>query len=125
MCTAIRFTDDKGQMYLARNLDWSCGYGERVVVTPRGFKPNSPFGAVTGMREPVIGMGIVEEGMPLYFDCANASGLAVAGLNFPATRSTPTPRLRARPTLPPTSSHCGLWPTSRPSTRSSAPSMTW
>lgn len=83
MCTAIRFTDDKGQMYLARNLDWSCGYGELVVVTPRGFKPNSPFGAVTGMREPVIGMGVVEEGMPLYFDCANASGLGVAGLNFP------------------------------------------
>ena len=77
MCTAIRFTDDKGQMYLARNLDWSCWYGERVVVTPRGFKPNSPFGAVTGMREPVIGMGIVEEGMPRSrFDCANASGLA-------------------------------------------------
>ena len=87
MCTAIRFTDDKGQMYLARNLDWSCGYGERVVVTPRGFKPNSPFGAVTGMREPVIGMGIVEEGMPLYFDCANAFRAGGGRTQLPGLRA--------------------------------------
>lgn len=31
----------------------------------------------------VIGMGIVVGGIPLYFDCGNDAGLAVAGLNFP------------------------------------------
>ena len=36
MCTAIRFSDDKGNLYFARNLDWSQGYGERVVVAPEG-----------------------------------------------------------------------------------------
>ena len=28
-------------------------------------------------------MGIVEEDTPLYFDCGNDAGIAVAGLNFP------------------------------------------
>ena len=35
----------------------------------------------------VIGMGIVAENTPLYFDCANEHGLAVAGLNFPGYAS--------------------------------------
>jgi len=83
MCTGIRFTDDAGNMYFGRNLDWSCSYGERVVITPTGYVPKSPFGAVSQIRHAIIGMGIVQEGVPLYFDCANDAGLAVAGLNFP------------------------------------------
>ncbi len=83
MCTAIRFTDASGNMFLGRNLDWSCGYGERIVVTPRGYVPPSPFGATPETRHAVIGMGIVAENAPLYFDCGNEAGLAVAGLNFP------------------------------------------
>ncbi|ANE22322.1 choloylglycine hydrolase [Denitrobacterium detoxificans] len=83
MCTGIRFTDGQGNMYFGRNLDWSCGYGEHVVITPTGWKPNSPFGAVSAVRHPIYGMGIVAENTPLYFDCANDAGLAIAGLNFP------------------------------------------
>ena len=83
MCTGIRFSDGDGHLYLARNLDWTSGYGERVVVTPTGYATRSPFGAVAGIRHAVIGMGIVEEDTPLYFDCGNDAGLAVAGLNFP------------------------------------------
>lgn len=83
MCTAIRFADANGNMYFARNLDWSCGYGQRVVITPTGFVPNSPFGAITSIQHAVYGMAIVAENTPLYFDCANDAGLAVAGLNFP------------------------------------------
>lgn len=83
MCTSIRFSDGEGHLYLARNLDWTSGYGERVVATPTGHAPRSPFGAIESIRYAVIGMGIVEEGVPLYFDCGNDAGLAVAGLNFP------------------------------------------
>ncbi|MBD7919323.1 choloylglycine hydrolase family protein [Cellulomonas sp. Sa3CUA2] len=83
MCTGIRFSDGSGHLYLARNLDWTSGYGQRVVATPTGYAPQSPFGAVPEIRHAVIGMGIVEEGTPLYFDCGNDAGLAVAGLNFP------------------------------------------
>ncbi|MFZ3453038.1 choloylglycine hydrolase [Arthrobacter sp. 7Tela_A1] len=83
MCTGIRFSDNSGNLYLARNLDWTFGYGERVVLTPTGYSTRSPFGAVPEIRHAVIGMGIVEEDTPLYFDCGNDAGLAVAGLNFP------------------------------------------
>lgn len=84
MCTGIRFSDDKGNMYFGRNLDWSCGYGQKVVLTPRNYSYNSAF---LDEQKPkhgaIIGMAIVEENTPLYFDCANEAGLAIAGLNFP------------------------------------------
>jgi len=83
MCTGIRFSDGGGHLYLARNLDWTTDFGERPVMTPTGYAPRSPFGAVPSIRHAVLGMGIVEDDTPLYFDCGNAAGLAVAGLNFP------------------------------------------
>lgn len=83
MCTGVRFSDDKGNMYFGRNLDWSTGYGQKVVVTPRGYKYKSAFLWEMANSPALIGMGIVVENMPLYFDCANEHGLAIAGLNFP------------------------------------------
>ena len=82
MCTGVRFSSKDGAMYFGRNLDWSTGYGEKVVITPRGYRYQSAFlGEMGGAA--VIGMGIIAENVPLYFDCANEHGLAVAGLNFP------------------------------------------
>ena len=82
MCTGVRFSGKDGAMYFGRNLDWSTGYGQKVVIAPRGYKYDSAFlGEMGGSA--VIGMGIIAENVPLYFDCANEHGLAVAGLNFP------------------------------------------
>ena len=83
MCTGIRFNDDKGNMFFGRNLDWSVGYGQRIVVTPKGYQYHSAFLGVLVPKYALIGMGIVEENVPLYFDCGNEAGLAIAGLNFP------------------------------------------
>ena len=84
MCTGVRFSDDKGNMYFGRNLDWSVGYGQKVVVTPRGFSYDSAFlGQMSPKHGAIIGMAIVAENKPLYFDCANEAGLGIAGLNFP------------------------------------------
>ena len=85
MCTGIRFNDAAGKMYLGRNLDWTQGYGERVVATPPAAKVPAAFDRPDDPEtvHAVIGMGIVVEGVPLYFDCGNDAGLAVAGLNFP------------------------------------------
>ncbi|RLP07639.1 choloylglycine hydrolase [Propionibacterium australiense] len=83
MCTGIRFTDSAGNMYFGRNLDWSTSYGERVVITPKGFPVRWAFLDDAPAAHAVIGMGIVFEDHPLYFDCGNDAGLAVAGLNFP------------------------------------------
>ena len=86
MCTGVRFSDKAGNMYFGRNLDWSCGYGQKVVVTPRGYKYNSAFLGEMGGSAP-IGLAIVAEDVSLYFDCANEHGLGVAGLNFPGYAS--------------------------------------
>ena len=83
MCTGIRFNGSDGEMYFGRNLDWSVGYGEKVVLTPRGYKYNTAFLGENTANPAVIGMGIIVENTPLYFDCANENGLAIAGLNFP------------------------------------------
>lgn len=84
MCTGIRFTDPQGNLYFGRNLDWSFSYGEKVLTVPRNFARKWFYEGTPQAKQPaVIGMGIVEEGVPLFFDCANESGLAIAGLNFP------------------------------------------
>ena len=84
MCTGVRFSDDKGNMFFGRNLDWSCGYGQKVVITPRKFAYETAFlGKASPKQGAIIGMAIVEENVPLYFDCCNEAGLGVAGLNFP------------------------------------------
>ena len=87
MCTGVRFSDGEGNMYFGRNLDWSEGYGQQVVITPRGYKYKSAFLGEMANSPALIGMGIVAEDTPLYFDCANEHGLAVAGLNFPGYAS--------------------------------------
>lgn len=85
MCTGIRFTDAEGAMYFGRNLDWTQGYCERVVATPPAatIPPAFERDGDPAVGHAVIGMGIVVAGIPLYFDCGNDAGLAVAGLNFP------------------------------------------
>ncbi len=83
MCTGVRFNDNAGNMYFGRNLDWSVGYGQKVVITPRGYKYKSAFLGEMTNSPALIGMGIVVDNIPLYFDCANEHGLAIAGLNFP------------------------------------------
>ncbi|MEE1296219.1 MAG: choloylglycine hydrolase [Bifidobacterium sp.] len=82
MCTAVRFTDGEGHMYFGRNLDWAFDYGEKIVYTPKDYAWSPAFNA-EDRNHAVIGVGIVVEDTPLYFDCANDAGLAVAGLNFP------------------------------------------
>ena len=83
MCTAIRFNDSDGNLFFGRNLDWSVGYGQEVVVTQKNQTIRLAFSGEASVKYSVIGMGIVEEGLPLYFDCGNEAGLAIAGLNFP------------------------------------------
>ena len=85
MCTGIRFTSTEHTMYFGRNLDWTQGYGERVVVTPPAAQIPTAFDRPDDLAEghAVIGTGIIVNDVPLYFDCGNDAGLAVAGLNFP------------------------------------------
>ena len=83
MCSGVRFSDNNGNMYFGRNLDWSEGFGQKVLITPRNYTLSSAFCGAQTSKYALIGMGILVEQTPLYFDCGNDAGLAVAGLNFP------------------------------------------
>lgn len=87
MCTSIRFTDTQGNLYLARNLDWNTRYGEKVVLTPAGYQVSYSFIDPARARFNVMGMAVAAGNYPLYFDCGNDAGLAVAGLNHPGYAS--------------------------------------
>ena len=80
MCTALTYkTNDH---YFGRNLDYEFGYGQKIIVVPKNFP--IPFRHMNDQNEhyAMIGMGIVVDGFPHYFDAMNEHGLAIAGLNF-------------------------------------------
>lgn len=83
MCTGIRFSDADGNMYFGRNLDWSEGFGQKVIITGRKYTLDTAFLGMFPTKYAMLGIGIVVDEVPLYFDCGNEKGLAVAGLNFP------------------------------------------
>ena len=81
MCTAITFRTK--EHYFGRNLDFEHGFGETVAITPRNY-PFSFRKAETMERHyAIIGMAVVDNGYPLYFDGTNEKGLSMAGLYFP------------------------------------------
>lgn len=66
MCTAVRFTDDRGNLFFGRNLDWSLDFGQAVMrtpgsaVVPAAFeRPGDP-----ACDHDVIGVGITALGAP-------------------------------------------------------------
>lgn len=81
MCTAVSYLTK--QHYFGRNLDLERGYGEGVVVTPRGFPFSFRYAGRCGQHDALIGMAAVADGYPLYFEATNEKGLSMAGLNFP------------------------------------------
>lgn len=83
MCTSISFlTKDH---YFGRTLDFEYHYDEKVIVTPRNYPIKFRF--VKEMKEhfAIIGIGVVAENYPLYYEATNEKGLSIAGLNFPVS----------------------------------------
>ena len=54
-----------------------------MVVTPRNFPFEFRAMGRLDSHYAIIGMAMVAEGYPLYYEAANEQGLAMAGLNFP------------------------------------------
>lgn len=81
MCTALTFS--QGGLYFGRNMDLEYHFGERVVITPRGYRLETQREGTLSVRYAMIGMATVVEDYPLYAEAANEKGLFMAGLNFP------------------------------------------
>lgn len=83
MCTSISLmTKDH---YFGRNLDVEISYGEKVIVTPRNYPLKFRMTNEIENHFAILGMGIVVDNYPLYFDATNEKGLSMAGLNFPTS----------------------------------------
>lgn len=79
MCTAASYNTENGGFYFGRTLDYEYSYGENVVFTPRNFAFSE---SVESGHYALLGTAHIEDGYPLYYDCVNEKGLAMAGLNF-------------------------------------------
>lgn len=83
MCTALIF--HPGGHYFGRNLDYEHSFGESLVILPRRAPLSFCCQAPLAQHLALMGVARVEEKYPLFFDAANEAGLAMAGLNFPAS----------------------------------------
>ncbi len=80
MCTAASLTFHSH--WFGRNLDLEGSFGEGVTVCPRGRELRLRM-AGTIRPHAMIGMALIQDGVPLWFDAVNECGLGMAGLNFP------------------------------------------
>lgn len=85
MCTAITYKNK--DFYFGRTLDYFESYGEKIIITPRNFE--FKFRKLYPVKEhyALMGIGIVSDGFPLYYDAMNEKGLCMSGLNFPENAS--------------------------------------
>ena len=81
MCTAITY--QTADHYFGRNLDYEHSIPCAVTVTPRNLTFRFQNGSLLQHHHAMIGMSMVEDAYPLYFDATNEYGLSIAGLNFP------------------------------------------
>lgn len=87
MCTSIVFSPK--DHYFGRNLDLEITFGQQVVVTPRNYE--FKFRKMPSLKKhfALIGIALVSDNYPLYFDAANEKGLGMAGLNYPGNAFYP------------------------------------
>lgn len=81
MCTAISYNADFH--YFGRNLDLEYSFDEVVIITPREYEFVFLNEDSFKNHFAIVGVGIVRNNYPLYFDATNEKGLSIAGLNFP------------------------------------------
>lgn len=80
MCTAVYRPGYYN--WFGRNLDVVSSYGEQVVITPGYYPIKLKHLPEIKVHYAIIGMAVVENNYPLYFDAMNEKGLCVAGLAF-------------------------------------------
>lgn len=78
MCTGIWY----GNRFMGRTLDWMESYGERLVVAPRNFKFDFRFEDGLESHYGIMGMAVVSDNYPLFYEGFNEAGLGMAGLFF-------------------------------------------
>lgn len=81
MCTAVSMK--LGSHFFGRNLDLEYTLGERVIITPRKYPFRFRCHKELCDHYAMVGTGIIQGGVPLYYEATNEKGLSVAALSFP------------------------------------------
>ena len=83
MCTALTLiTKDRHHLF-GRTLDVTRSYGQSVHIVPRNFNwINMVNQEILTSIYACVGMGIIINNQPCFFDALNEKGLAGAALNF-------------------------------------------
>ncbi len=81
MCTCISYQSKKH--YFGRNLDLEYSLNESVIITPRKYPISFRECDCQNSHYAMIGVGLIADNYPLYYDATNEYGLSIAGLNFP------------------------------------------
>ena len=81
MCTSVSFNGN--HHYFGRNLDLDYTFNQEVVITPRNVVFELRNGQTLSSHFAMIGMAVISDNYPLYFDATNEKGLSIAGLNYP------------------------------------------
>ncbi len=78
MCTALRLG-----CFFGRNLDLNGSYGEQICILPKGYPLDFRCMGRLTQHHALLGMALVQDGVPLWYDALNEKGLGMAALNFP------------------------------------------
>jgi len=81
LCTAV--SNKKNGHIFGRTLDLEYSYAEEAVITPRNYSFRLRNADIMSSHYAMVGIAVVSDGYPLYYDAANEFGLCMAGLNFP------------------------------------------
>ncbi len=81
MCTSVLYNKE-GLAYFGRNLDLQFAMGNGVSVTPRNYPFEFKETDAIKSHAAMVGMAIIADGFPLYFEGVNEFGVGVTGLNF-------------------------------------------
>ena len=76
MCTGLNLVTENGEHIFGRSLDVICNYTESINIVPRNFKwLNVVDNKSYKTKYAIIGMSIVVNNHPLFFDGTNEKGL--------------------------------------------------
>lgn len=81
MCTGLSFKNGDSH-YFGRNLDLEIDYPISVVITPKNYEFKLRHTDAISSHNAMIGMGMIQDDYPLYFEAVNDKGLGCAGLAF-------------------------------------------
>ena len=82
MCTALSMKIKDGNYLFGRNMDNYFSFNEQIIIVPKNY--NITFKNETNIEShyAIIGIGTIIDNYPLFAECANEKGLAIAALSF-------------------------------------------